>query len=226
MMKIIFVGGDKGGVGKSLAASAFVNYLIEKNKKCILIETDTSNPDVARQFEEKNFGIEVHAMRLIEKNDWLNLADFLEKHVGSDAFIVINSKAAISEEIIKNSDLINELFSALSANIELIWLINRQKDSLILLKKFIGSIKVDRVNVMKNLYFGDAEKFELFDNSKIKDSVDQVLHLSDLADRVSDKIYTDRLSLAAAKKELGIGDRIEVTRFINEINSEIDKVIA
>lgn len=224
-MKIIFIGGDKGGVGKSLASSAFANYMIEKEIKCVLIETDTSNPDVARQFEKESFGIDVHAMRLIEKNDWLNLADLLEKYVDSDSCILINSKAAISEEIIKNSALINELFKALSAKIDLVWLINRQKDSLILLKKFIEAINVSRVNVMKNLYFGDPEKFELFDNSKIKDSVDQVLHLSDLADRVSDKIYTDRLSLAAAKKDLGIGDRIEVTRFINEVNAEIDKVM-
>ena len=43
---ILYVGGSKGGVGKSYMSFALLDYLTERNKKILLLETDTSNPDV------------------------------------------------------------------------------------------------------------------------------------------------------------------------------------
>ncbi len=43
---IYYIGGSKGGVGKSIVAFAFIDYLIGKGIKVLLVETDNSNPDV------------------------------------------------------------------------------------------------------------------------------------------------------------------------------------
>ena len=43
---IYFVGGSKGGVGKSMVAVALLDYLLEKGEDVILIESDTSNCDL------------------------------------------------------------------------------------------------------------------------------------------------------------------------------------
>jgi cellulose biosynthesis protein BcsQ len=44
--QILYVGGSKGGVGKSTLAFALLEYLMERGTKILLLETDTSNPDV------------------------------------------------------------------------------------------------------------------------------------------------------------------------------------
>jgi cellulose biosynthesis protein BcsQ len=41
-----YVGGSKGGVGKSLFSFALVNYLLNQERNVLLVDTDTDNPDV------------------------------------------------------------------------------------------------------------------------------------------------------------------------------------
>jgi hypothetical protein len=51
---IFYVGGGKGGVGKSMVSLTLVQYLIDKygdSKPIHLIETDESNPDVGRVYK-------------------------------------------------------------------------------------------------------------------------------------------------------------------------------
>lgn len=43
---IYYVGGSKGGVGKSKMCFALIDYLRDEGKKVLLLESDTSNPDV------------------------------------------------------------------------------------------------------------------------------------------------------------------------------------
>ena len=53
---IFYVGGGKGGVGKSIVSLTLVDYLITKyseTKTVHLIETDESNPDVGRVYKGK-----------------------------------------------------------------------------------------------------------------------------------------------------------------------------
>jgi cellulose biosynthesis protein BcsQ len=43
---IYWVGGSKGGAGKSMMTIATVDYLLERGDKVLLVECDTSNADV------------------------------------------------------------------------------------------------------------------------------------------------------------------------------------
>lgn len=223
MVKIYFVGGDKGGVGKSLCASVLINHMIDNDRKCILVDTDTSNPDVQRQYSDE---VESYLTRLSEKEGWIDIANLCEKNIELETSIIINSKAAIAEEIKKNSHLINQIIQQPNIEFHLLWVINRQKDSLLLLKNFLGNIEVTTSTVVKNLYWGTEEKFQLFDESKIKESVTHTITLPDLADRVADEIYTNRISLTKAQKDLSLGNRIEVSSFISSANRELEKVVA
>jgi Mrp family chromosome partitioning ATPase len=45
---IYLVGGSKGGVGKSIVALALADHLQRRNANLVLVETDTSNPDVMK----------------------------------------------------------------------------------------------------------------------------------------------------------------------------------
>lgn len=47
----------------------------------------------------------------------------------------------------------------------------------------------------------------------------------DMADRVSDDIYSKRMSIAVALKELPIGNRAELTRWRNEAKKVLEAVV-
>ena len=43
---MFYIGGSKGGVGKSKVSFALIDYLISNGHKVLLLESDTANPDV------------------------------------------------------------------------------------------------------------------------------------------------------------------------------------
>jgi hypothetical protein len=110
-----------------------------------------------------------------------------------------------------------------------LWVINRQRDSLELLKDYMDAIPDTLVHVVRNGYFGDEKKFELYNNSKTRSAVEarggQSLNFPDLADRVSDDLYSKRLSIAKALKELPIGNRAELSRWQGEVKKTLGAVI-
>ena len=49
---VFYVGGSKGGVGKSLFSFALVDYLLDRNTNILLVDTDTDNPDVFKAHKD------------------------------------------------------------------------------------------------------------------------------------------------------------------------------
>jgi hypothetical protein len=74
-------------------------------------------------------------------------------------------------------------------------------------------------HIVLNGYFGERKKFQLYDDSKIREEVEkkgQSLYFPDLADRVTDTMRNNRLSIAEAGETLSIGERAELRRWRNE----------
>jgi hypothetical protein len=96
------------------------------------------------------------------------------------------------------------------------WVINRQRDSIELLRSFVDVFPEARVHVCRNLYFGEAEKFELYNESKTRKAVEEkglTLDFPALANRVADKLYSGRMTIQKALAELPLGDRAELKRW-------------
>jgi Mrp family chromosome partitioning ATPase len=49
--RIYWVGGSKGGVGKSMMTLATVDHLLEQGANVLLVECETSNPDVWKAYK-------------------------------------------------------------------------------------------------------------------------------------------------------------------------------
>jgi hypothetical protein len=47
---IFWIGGSKGGVGKSMMTLATLDYLLDQDARVVLVECDTSNPDVFKAY--------------------------------------------------------------------------------------------------------------------------------------------------------------------------------
>ncbi len=95
---LYFIGGSKGGVGKSILSMILADFLNKgKNRKIILIESDTSNPDVGKTFAH-NDDVEVLSLSLDNADGGIELVNYSEANKKD---IVINSAARSGEAVEK-----------------------------------------------------------------------------------------------------------------------------
>ncbi|MDP2173591.1 MAG: protein mobD [Candidatus Cloacimonadaceae bacterium] len=222
--RIFLIGGSKGGVGKSMVSMAIIDYLQEQGESVLLIESDTSNPDVWKGYGEC---VETQFLDLDEADGWIQLVNLCDSK--PECVVVINTAARNNHGVSAYGATLNSTLAELKRDLVTLWVINRQRDSLELLKEYMDAIPDSRVHVVRNGYFGEEKKFELYNGSKIRTAVESrgglSLNFPDLADRVSDDIYSKRLSIAQALKELPIGNRAELARWKTEVKKTLEAVI-
>lgn len=211
---IYLVCGDKGGVGKSMVSLALVHALGQRDTALLLVETDTSNPDVWR-CHEKEPGVVSRSVGLDEADGWIALVNLCEAH--PDHTVVINTAARNNAGVARHGDILNGAARELDRALVALWVINRQRDSVELLKRFLPSLPAATVRVLRNLYFGDEGKFERYNQSALRQTVEErggrSLNFPDLADRVADDLLGQRLSVARALRDLPLGNRAELRRW-------------
>jgi hypothetical protein len=223
--RIYWVGGSKGGVGKSMMTVATLDYVLERGDKALLIECDTSNPDVWKAYKDQ---VPAELIDLDEGDGWIHLVNTCDSH--RDTVIVVNTAARNNVAVKQYGQTLDSSLEELGTQLIALWVINRQRDSLELLKEFMDAVPSASVHVVRNGYFGDERKFELYNGSKIRESIEsrggKSVTFPDLADRVADDIYTKRLSLSAAAKTLPIGNRAELSRWRGEVRKVLGEVVA
>jgi len=192
--RIYWVGGSKGGVGKSMMTLATVDHLLKRGANVLLVECDTSNPDVWKAYKEE---VETELIDLDEADGWIHLVNTCDRR--SDSVVVINTAARNNLAVKQYGSTLDSSLEELGSQLIALWVINRQRDSLELLREFIDAVAKAGVQVVRNGYFGEERKFELYNGSKIREEVEsrggKSITLPDLADRVADDIYVRRISL-------------------------------
>jgi hypothetical protein len=212
---IYYVGGSKGGVGKSKLTFALIDYLIAREKNVLLLETDTANPDVWKAHQpHENTALVCKLVSLDSAEGWIELVNYCDEHPGHAA--LINSAARSNTGMEKYGVTLKETLGELHRDLTAFWIINRQRDSIELLRSFLDVFPEALVHVCRNLYFGEVDKFELYNESKTRKTIEQkglTLDFPDLADRVADKLYSGRMSVQKALADLPLGDRAELKRW-------------
>jgi len=221
---IYLVGGSKGGVGKSLVTMATVDYLLERGENVLLIESDTSNPDTWKAYKDST---ETELLNLDEADGWIQLVNVCDSK--PDSVVVINTAARNNQSVTAYGETLNSTLAELKRKLVTLWVINRQRDSLELLKEYMDAIPNTMVHVIRNAYFGEEKKFELYNNSKLRATIEgrggKSVTFPDLADRVSDDLYSKRMSIAVALKELPIGNRAELMRWRSEVKKVLETIV-
>jgi len=209
---IILVSGSKGGVGKSLTAMAVLDYLTAEHRYVRLLEADTTNPDVWKAYRRT---VEGEVASLDEIDGWINLINVCDANPFKA--IVINTPARNNDAVRVHGAVLLDALKELARPLITLWVINRQRDSLELLRNYLDVMTTGVVHVVRNGYFGDQSKFELFQSSSMPETITQMggksLFLPDLADRVTDELYSRRITLQEAAQQLKLGDRVELQRW-------------
>lgn len=217
MAKAIYIiGGSKGGVGKSFVTMALLDHLQEQGESILLIESDTSNPDTWKAHKE---AVKAHLVDLDDADGWIELVNLCDSNPKST--VVVNTAARNNRGVSAYGQTLGGTLKELKRKLVTLWVINRQRDSLELLKEYVSALPNAQLHVVRNGYFGEEKKFELYNGSKLRKTVEgnggKSVTFPDLADRVSDDIYSKRLSIAQAAKELPLGNRAELSRWKGEV---------
>ena len=223
---IYWIGGSKGGVGKSMLAIAALDYLLSKGEKVLLVECDTSNPDVWKMYHQEVDDTEL--IKLDEADGWVDFVNVCQDNPRQ--IIVVNTAARNNDAVTQYGATLNSSIEELGRPVVALWVINRQRDSMELLRDFVEVIPRASLHVVRNGHFGEERKFELYNDSPIRrDLVEgrggMSLLLPDLADRVADDLYVKRLSIAKGLKALPLGNRAELGRWRSETRKVLSQVL-
>jgi hypothetical protein len=206
---IFYVGGGKGGVGKSMVSIVLVQYLIDRfgeTKTIHLVETDESNPDAGRIYKGK---IPVTNAILDESpKGWILMARTIEK--SADTLFVINSAARSNLGIRKNG----RNFTAVLENgkipyrLATLWPMNRQVDSVALLENFLEYIAFGSVYPIRNEYFGETDDFALYEkqlreSDSLKARITATLDFPALADIIAYDFFRGGKTIPETVDDLG-----------------------
>jgi hypothetical protein len=218
---IVFISGSKGGVGKSIAAMAVLDYMTAARRFVKLVESDLANPDVWKSYGRS---VESELIDLDQEEGWINLVNMLEAE--PHCTFVINTPARSNEAVRTHGGILLDSLRELDRHLVTLWVINRQRDSLELLESYMEAMPTGVVHVVRNGYFGDGRKFELYEQSALKRTIKENggldLFLPDLADRVTDQLYSSRSTLAEAAGQLKLGDRAVLQSWRNSVRAMME----
>lgn len=135
-------------MGKSKVGLALIDYLRDREKKVLLLESDTSDPDVYKaHFPHAEDALVGKEVDLGKADGWIELVN--EASGFPDHTVVINSADRSNTGMEKYRAMPRESLSELDRKRIIFWDINRLRDSMELLRAFL------------NTYYGPPEKFEL-----------------------------------------------------------------
>ena len=222
MSKIVFIGGGKGGVGKSLVTMATVDVLLTRGESVLLVESDDSNPDV---YKALNGLVQSVVLNLDNEDGYLSLCSVIESN--PKAYVVINTAARATKPIIKHGGIVSDTVKELKREMVMLWAMNRQRDSIELLRDFLDGMGGDftATHAVLNTYWGAPEKFMRYNNSKQKSRVTSTVTFPELNDMVSDKLNDNRLALSNAEAGMTIAERSVLSRFRKAANEAMNGVL-
>jgi hypothetical protein len=224
--RVFFVEGCKGGVGKSLMCSALMDWLLESKEKTLLIETDTTNPELWSTYKDIT---QVHTLDLDAPEGWIALVNSIEQH--PDSHVVVNTAARNLKGSASYGYTLYESLEELNRSLITYFVINHEVESVHLLKSYWQSLPSPsshvQLNVVKNEFFSPT--YDLFDRSKVRVEIENhggsVLRLPLLARDVAELLRNQKLPISVAMQpaHMGMGNRTVLKRWRALVRNEIER---
>ena len=225
--RVIWVTGGKGGVGKSTFARGLLDVLVEAGVNVIALDGDPSNAQLFRYYQSVGEGV------LCVDLDKQGEADVLlnQMEEGKADVFLVDVAAGGSQTLLDLEGDIGLMSEAMEMGYRftVVSVMSRIKDAVNLLKaslEMTDDFDVQHVAV-KNLYFGDGDRFRLFEGSKTKARLLEkggvVVEMPDLFDDTYELL--DKMNLPfrsmLADKSFPRAQRSRINKWLKAFEKEI-----
>ena len=231
-----FVGGEKGGVGKSTCSHLLIDYLRERFKgRLLVVETDPINPDVGRTFYDRDLDdVKLCPLKLDSVNAWIRLLGLAEDT--PDDALLINGAAQLYESLEIGKHMI-EAVGELHRQWVTWWVMGPDIDSVDILDRYVSMIgagnlsrpRSHRLIVIENAGRSKEEHFTNWRGSKLYTRLTEaecsIVEVSHLATKVIDEIRNQQWSVAEARAKLKFPQRVELERWRNAAFASISQAV-
>ena len=165
---IYWVGGSKGGVGKSTLAMVVVDFLTSRGDEVQLVDCDESCAQVAEKY-----GAELwwESIDLDHAEGWIRLVDLCASH--PERPVIVDSASRSRDGFVRHGAILETALVELRRKLVGLWVIDRQLVVLEALRDFMLTLPSAVMHVVCNAHFGRREQFELYDRSKVRDAVER-----------------------------------------------------
>jgi hypothetical protein len=229
MANIHLIGGEKGGVGKSMVARVLAQYMIDKNIPFIGFDTDRSHSSLIRFYDDYASPILIDTYESLD-----TMVELAVENPGER--VLVDLAAQTHERLVKWMDEAGVLDALRELGLSLTYwhVMDSGKDSVSLLKSLLDRFgeRLDYVIVLNELR---GESFEIFDRSPEKARARalgaKIIPLRRLNQEVVAKIDAENASFWAAQqkslesgKGLGLLQRQRVKVWLNHAYEQIDGV--
>lgn len=229
MTNIHLIGGEKGGVGKSVVARVLAQFMIDKNIPFVGFDTDRSHSSLLRFYSD------FASPMLIDSYESLDTMVELAAE-NRDERILVDLAAQTHERLVKWMDESGVLEALNDHGLSLAYwhVMDSGKDSVSLLKNLFDRFG-SRLNYVLVLNQLRGDNFELFEKSVEKAQADglraKIVSLKRLNQDAIARIDSENSSFWAAqqrspenRKGLGILQRQRVKVWLQHAYGEIDRV--
>jgi hypothetical protein len=223
---IHFIGGEKGGVGKSVISRLLAQYFIDRNLPFQGYDTDRSHQTFVRFYGD------FASPKVVDSYEELD--SLIENYDFADPKRIIVDLAAQTNlpllNWIEESNVI-ELSSELNLKLRFWHVMDDSKDSVVLLDSLLNKFQ-DKVDYTIVLNYGRGQSFKIFDSSSTKDLALQynasIIHLKKLNEKSMQKIDDHNSSFWAAVQSgnsiLGLLERQRAKSWLNSIYEDFNRL--
>ncbi|AFZ28523.1 CobQ/CobB/MinD/ParA nucleotide binding domain-containing protein (plasmid) [Cylindrospermum stagnale PCC 7417] len=162
--RIVIVTGDKGGVGKSTFARGLLHLYINRQLKYLAYDSDHRNAQLYRHYDSVAPGVKL--LDIFTRGGADDLLIDLEKELPPLVLVDLPAQSGLFFENFEKDLGVFDAVKGLGYRVTMVSVLSRVKDSVNILRilhKYCGD-RVDYV-VVKNLFHGEADKFERYDSS-------------------------------------------------------------
>lgn len=167
MGRVHLVGGEKGGVGKSVVARLLAQYWIDRAVSWIGFDTDRSHGALLRYYSGFTRPLDAHRMQDLDQ-----IVEALDDSVEEIVVDLASQTERPLERWLEAGDVIR-LLERLGHPLWFWYVIDDGKDSTRLLSSLLDRIE-GSVHVVCVLNHGCGQNFELFEEAKLRQRIEQI----------------------------------------------------
>ncbi len=225
--KTHYIGGGKGGVGKSVVTSITAEHYLEIGEPPILIETDNNNPDTYLAYrgilgDGMSGNGDAYAYDIDSPDGWKEIVRVIREN--PDRNIIMNG-AARDRLILRRY---GEIFEPL--DITTLWVVYAEPDGLATLKEFLEMVKTRACVVLNgHCKLGNTPESDFTDWNKSKLKNERNIPSVYLPDNINARELIDRskntCSYGEVYEKMHLGEQMFADLWLKKAKKAIEQAI-